>query len=108
MLPISPRIRTSARYVCGLARLYELCLHGQQEIAVEGQSISNRSDEQGLNGSKVRHLHVGDRIIQRNSLAQCKACRCKNLPCVGGEVRPTDFLVISAVCVSLHHVSGMN
>ena len=70
MLPIGPRIRASARYVRGLARLYELCSHSQQEIAVDGQSIGNRSDQQGLNGSKVRHLHVGDRIILRNSLAQ--------------------------------------
>src|SRR5580698_8753117 len=88
--------------------LHKLCLHGQQEIAVDRQRVRDRSDQERLNVSQVRHPHIRRRVIQRNGLAQSKACRSEPLLSAGSEARPADFFVVSTVRVTLHHVSSLN
>src|SRR3984885_10890341 len=105
---VGPGIGSSARYIRGLPWLHKLCLHSQQEIAIDGQRVRDRSDQERLNVSQVGHPLFRRRAIQRNGLAQSKACRSERLLSVGSEVRPADFFIVSTVRVTLHHVSSLN
>src|SRR6202042_1978212 len=107
-LSVGPGIGSSARYIRGLSRLHKLCLHGQQEIAVDGQRVRDRSDQERLNVSQVRHSHIRRRVIQRNGLAQSKACRSERLLSAGSEARPADFFIVSTVRVTLHDIGSLN
>src|SRR5580704_2329064 len=107
-LSVGPGIGSSARYIRGLPWPHKLCLHGQQEIAVDGQRVRDRSDQERLNVSQVRHPHIRRGVIQGNGLAQSKACRSERSLSAGSEARPAEFFVVSTVRVTLHHISSLN
>jgi hypothetical protein len=57
-LSIGPGIGSSARYIRGLPWLDKLCLHGQQEIAIDGQRVRDRTDQEGLNVTVWRRARL--------------------------------------------------
>src|SRR5580692_7769532 len=78
-LSVGPGIGSSARYIRGLPWLHKLCLHGQQEIAVDRQRVRDGSDQERLNASKFGTLIYDagssrETVWRRARLAGVSAC----------------------------------